>query len=91
LRKGRKKGKLHSVNVQREEREEKTGVHTREARARGLTEDRRSTAGKQIAEEEELAGEGEQIPETESAKVKRASGLVSGWRPFFKTRYGRTG
>jgi hypothetical protein len=76
----------------REKREEKTRVHTREARARGLTEDRRSTAGEQIAGEEEVvAGEGSNSQRIESIEEKRASGSVSGWRPFFKTRYGRTG
>jgi hypothetical protein len=29
--------------------------------------------------------------EQRAQREKRASGSVSGWRPFFKTRYGRTG
>jgi hypothetical protein len=43
----------------------------------------------------EIAGDGEESPETEregaGREKKRASGSVSGWRPFFKTRYGHTG
>jgi hypothetical protein len=65
------------------EKREKTGVHTRQARAQGLTEDRRSTAGKQIAGEEELAGEGEQIPENRERRGEKGLWLGLGLEAVF--------
>jgi hypothetical protein len=68
----------------REKREEKTRVHTREARARGLTEDRWSTAGEQIAGEEEVvAGEGEQFPENREHRGEKSLWLGLGLDAVF--------
>jgi hypothetical protein len=43
----------------------------------------------------EIAGDGEESPETERKRALAGSKTEplawSGWRPFFKTRYGRTG
>jgi hypothetical protein len=54
-------------------------------------------AGEQWTSVREIAGErvdrrrGSKRREQRAQRKKRASGSVSGWRPFFKTRYGRTG
>jgi hypothetical protein len=68
----------------REKREEKTRVHTREARARGSPEDRRSTAGEQIAGEEEVvAGEGEQYVENREHRGEKSLWLGLGLEAVF--------